>query len=165
MSIRIGELTVIHNSRFYLAVHAAESGRRKPGWRESRGNCSLYATRPYLTFHAFIISYHRSSRTSTNDVASVSSLIAGISSFDDDAVRYHEIYAEQYGVSPTTRKIWIFFIRCSEDCAEYSSIIVVGSFRLDRSFDKSLGGRYEEELFFEVWFVDNWVIRVFEGLE
>lgn len=109
MSIRIGELTVIHNSRFYLAVHAAESGRRKPGWRESRGNCSLYATRPYLTFHAFIISYHRSSRTSTNDVASVSSLIAGISSFDDDAVRYHEIYAEQYGVSPTTKKIWIFF--------------------------------------------------------
>lgn len=29
-----------------------------------------------------------------------------------------------------------FFIRCSEDCAEYSSIIVVGFFRLDRSFGK-----------------------------
>lgn len=29
-----------------------------------------------------------------------------------------------------------FFIRCSEDCAEYSLIIVVGSFRLDRSFGK-----------------------------
>lgn len=32
-----------------------------------------------------------------------------------------------------------FFIRCSEDCAEYSSIIVVGSFRLDRSFGKRRG--------------------------
>lgn len=69
MSIRIGELTVIHNSRCFIV----RGGGKETGVVVACDGklCSLYTTRPYLTFHAFIISYHRSPLASTNDVASV----------------------------------------------------------------------------------------------
>lgn len=78
----VDELTDIRSSRFYQGDSTIFRGYSFRGWEKEtgvpcdgfRGNCSLCNTacdQPYLTFRAFIISYHRSPRASTNDVASV----------------------------------------------------------------------------------------------